>query len=329
MYKLIKARSPFYVQYSSSEDLVTCDLYIWTGQISGKPAAAYNLSKEPISGSATFEIAELILDYINHTETAAGRVWVEVTTGDGVAASETNTYLATEGYLLYEDGIQHEGSIEEVGGFGIPAETTSASLITYRHYAPEGVATQIPKFNYTASNDPTDNTAGQLVNQSIGSSDTSIDYVANGITHRCFVDRFRCSKYGYAILRYIGKSGGLCNFYFTMMHKETLMSSSDSFQASLVNYASLSANNGLHAKRKRILGAKQMYTLNTDYISEYYNAQLEELFLSEFVWLNVDGRDVPVNIETDSLQKLKHVNDKLIQYTLNVTTAANYINIVR
>ena len=328
-YKLINSRSPFYVQFASTELLVTCDLTVWTGTISAKPAVSYALSKEPIDGQATFEIGELIRDYIAHTTTTAGRVWVEVVTGDGVATDVTKTYLATEGYTTFDEGLQHEGTIETVQGYALPTETSSVSLKTYRMVAPESTASTIPSFNYTGTNAGTDDTAGQLADQSFSGASSSVTKSANSITHTCYIDRFRCSKYNVALLSYINKQGGRANFYFTMKSKEMLTSSSDSFQRSLSDFGSLSANNGLHAHRKRILGAKQSFSLNTDYISEYYTKQIEEIFLSEYVWLTVNGKLIPVNIDESSFEKKTHVNDSLIQYSFNVTTAANYLNTVR
>lgn len=330
-YKLIKSRSPFYVQFASNEAVVTCDLTVWTGTISSKPVtASYNLSKEPVSGQATFEIGELIRDFIAHTSTTAGRVWVEVVTGDGVASDVTNTYLATEGYTIFNEGLQHEGTLEVSQGYGLPTETSSASLRTYRVVCPEGISSTIPAFTYVGTNSGTDDTAGTIVDQPYTSVATQVTKSENGITHITYIDRFRCSKFDIAKITYINKAGGRANFFFTMKSKEMLSSSSDSFQRSLSDFGSLSANNGLHAHRKRILGAKQSFTLNTDYIAEYYTKQIEEIFLSEYVWLTVGSGDaVPVNIDDSSLEKKRHVNDMLIQYTFNVTTAANYLNTVR
>lgn len=325
-YKLINTRSPFYVQYSSSEASVSLDLTVWTGTISSKPATAdYELSKEPTSGAATFEIAELIRDYISHTSTAVGRVWVEVSAYDGVAATVTNTYLATEGYTIYSEGMQHDGTIGTVAGYALPEE----SAYNYRMLLPENTAGVVNSLNYVATGAGTDDSDNQITETAIGTSATSVQKTEDAITYTVNIDRLPCSKYDVAKLRYVNKFGGFSDFYFSLKSMETLQTSSDSFLRSLSDFSTLSNNNGLHANRKRIIGSKQSFRLNTDFIAEYYVKQLEELFLSEYVWLDYDGDTIPVNIQSNTLEKKKHVNDKLIQYEFSVETAAEYLNMVR
>ena len=65
------------------------------------------------------------------------------------------------------------------------------------------------------------------------------------------------------------------------------MSTSESFKRNVVNYGSLSTTNVEHASRKLIKASKQSFTINTDYINEYYVKQLEELILSEYVWASI------------------------------------------
>ena len=77
---------------------------------------------------------------------------------------------------------------------------------------------------------------------------------------------------------------------------------------------------------------KQTFTINTDYISEYYVEQIEELLLSEYVWaLNplIDNEYVPVVVTDKKVLKKNHLNDKLIQYTIAYEMASNYINSIR
>ena len=324
-YKLINTRSPFYVQYASTEASVSLDLTVWTGTISSKPSVSYEMSKEPTSGAATFEIAELIRDYINHNSNTAGRVWVEVKTYDGVAATVTNTYLATEGYTLYSEGMQHDGTISTVTGYALPEE----SAFNYRMLLPENTAGVVSSLVYTATNAGTDDTANQITYATVGTATSQIQKTENAVTYTVVIDRLPCSKYDVAKLRYVNKFGGFSDFYFSLKSMETLSTSSDSFLRSLSDFSSLSNGNGLHANRKRITGSRQSFRLNTDFINEYYVKQLEELFLSEYVWLTYDGDTIPVNIQSNTLEKKKHVNDKLIQYEFSVETAAEYLNMVR
>lgn len=65
----INLRSPYYIS-NNDEDLhyAILDLYIWTGQLSDKPyAAQYTLRKGVSNFTVTFEISELIRDYLDVT----------------------------------------------------------------------------------------------------------------------------------------------------------------------------------------------------------------------------------------------------------------------
>jgi hypothetical protein len=154
------------------------------------------------------------------------------------------------------------------------------------------------------------------------------DFDGNGQT--VLVDVLRCSKYEAINLMYVNKSGMKTYFPFILKSIEKIKSSSDTFNRSLVDYNGLSSNSGLHASRRRITGTKQSFVLNSDWIAEYYVKQLEELLLSEYVWL-VKGADnpVPVNVTTSTMEKKTHLNDKLINYSIELETASNYINTVR
>lgn len=145
-----------------------------------------------------------------------------------------------------------------------------------------------------------------------------------------YVDTLRCSKYEPIKLLYVNKYGAKNYFHFHLKSVEEIKTDSDTFKRSLVDYSGLTNGNNLHAVRKRITGSKQSFTLNTDWVAEYYVQQLEELLLSEYVWLvRTTGNPIPVNVTTSKMTKKTHLNDKLINYTLEVETASEYINTVR
>ena len=59
---------------------------------------------------------------------------------------------------------------------------------------------------------------------------------------------------------------------------------------------------------------------------EGYNAVIEDIMLSEYVWLLSGVVIRPVTVMTSSLTKKTSLNDKLIQYTLEVEEANDIIN---
>lgn len=343
MEKMIFTRSPFFVQFASAQQTVFCDVKIWVGdKVSDKPASiTYALNKEVTSGAATFEIAELMRDFLSHSSTlTSGFAWAEVTLSDGVAVNSVNTYFVTEGYTLYDEGLQHNStasSSERVcvtsdNVYAVEGQTVSIpvyvngnlALYSYEKFNLAGVGQG--SVNFSSSNLSNNQIKYVVVNE----NDSKVVFNFNGVSKTIFVNTFRCSKFDPLLITYVNKFGAKAQQWFTLLSKESLASSSDTFQRSLVDYAGLNNGNQLHAFRKRITGSKQSFTLNADYVQESDVESFEELFLSEYVWL-IEGANnpIPVNLNSNSMEKKKHVNDKLINYSFNVETASNYINTVR
>ena len=342
MERVINTRSPFFTQLTSPAVTVNCNIKIWTGnKISDKPTdVTYALSKETSSGAATFEVAELLRDYLAHTSTlTSGYAWAEIVLTDGTTTSTTN-YFVTEGYGLYDEGMQ---TMLTATGAHRPFFTTNTI------YVAQGQSTSIP---FYAGSTPLQSTyqifqngVGQGVTNftdsslsntqvtyvTIDDNTTKVEFTPSGGAKQTFnVKTFRCSKFEPMLLTYVNKFGAKVQQWFTLLSKTQLNTSSDEFQRSLVNYNTLNAGNQLHTFRKRITGSKESFTLNADYVEESDVDAFEELFLSEYVWLTIGGANaIPVNVKTSSMEKKKHVNDKLIQYSFDVETASNYINTVR
>ena len=347
-YRNINVRSPFFTQLSTTQVLVNCEIRLWKGDVVTDLPTNYTylLTKEPTSGASTFEVAELARDFLAHTSTlTSGYCWMQTKMMDGNQTDVVNTYLVSEGYTIYTEGLQSNAQSFDLDYIGLPLDATNRRIMVT-----ESGTNVIPY--YSGSSGIIDNTveAQNLSNVSLGAttilektnssqmvrnfvvtpSMSSVEFDFNGNVQEVIVDVLRCSKYEAINLMYVNKSGMKTYFPFILKSIEKIKSSSDTFNRSLVDYNSLSSNSGLHASRKRITGTKQSFVLNTDWIAEYYVKQLEEVLLSEYVWL-VKGTDnpIPVNITTSTMEKKTHVNDKLINYSIELETASNYINTVR
>ena len=181
----------------------------------------------------------------------------------------------------------------------------------------------------------------------IGSNVGRIDFDLDGESKTVYHDVFDCNKYnkteetftrGYAktsrpvILSYVNKQGAKNTFAFTLKHTQSTQSKSSNYSRNTTDYTNLTRNKNLHSTIKAISHTKQEFTINTDFISEYYVEQLEELILSEYVWAYnpiIDNEYVPVVITDKKVLKKNHLNDKLIQYTISYEVASNYINTIR
>lgn len=107
---LIYSRSPFFIQ-STSGSTATVSLFVWNGNSSSVPASAqYTLTKaHNSSGKATFEVSELIRDYVDQSfngDYVTEAVWVYISMADGAGTGVSGKYLATDGYVD-EDFVQY------------------------------------------------------------------------------------------------------------------------------------------------------------------------------------------------------------------------------
>jgi len=349
-YRAINTRSPFFIQKATAQLSVNCEIRLWTGGVvTNRPTAyTYLLVKEATSGAATFEVAELCRDYLSHNSSlSSGTAWVEIKTIDGVAADETFTYLATEGYTTYVDGLQSNTQTVTLPIVGLPNEIANETRVMI----PSGSTGVIPYLANvpTGSVDYTLDTyslagasqGSSVISEYTNSEDMIRHVVVNstmkwveldfgGSVQTIHVDILDCNKFEAIELMYVNRLGMKQYFPFVLKSTEQIKLKSDTFNRSTINYNSLNSGNGLHASRKRITGSKQSFTLNTDWMSEYYVKQFEELLLSEYVWLFKAGQNaIPVNVTTSNMLKKNHLNDKLINYSLDIETASEYINNVR
>jgi len=375
-YRQINVRSPFYVEKTTSEPVIQLNLRVWTGTVAlQRPTdATYVLEKESVDGKAIFEISELVRDYIEQGDSiyALNTCWVEAEVNDfTLAATTTETYLATEGYTTHTEAVQKTGDTFTDSFVMLPQDMYGNYRITGAagEFSMVQIMTNATNFtDWSVTENYADGTTSTYAYTPVlqGSSNTiiqtllltdqtvSVDFDLDGATSTLYHDIFDCNKYntplpvdsvGYTrplyydadlqrpvILSYVNKYGAKNTFAFTLKHTEEIESTSESFKRNVVNYGSLSSSNVKHSSRKLVKASKQSFTINTDYLNEYYVEQLEELILSEYVWASiahVSSSLIPVTIVDKKISKKNHLNDKLIQYTFKIEVARDYINTIR
>ena len=303
---------------------------------------------------------------------ALNTVWVEAEINDfTLAAVTTETYLATEGYTTHTEAVQKTGDAfidsfvmlptDMYGNYrltGAQGETSMCQVMTNATNFTDWEVTENYKDGTTLTYQYTPVLVGSsntIIQTLLLTEDTvSVDFDLDGETATLYHDIFDCNKYntplpvdsvGYTrplyydadlqrpvVLNYVNKYGAKNSFAFTLKHTEDITSTSESFKRNVVNYGSLSTTNVEHASRKLVKAAKQSFTINTDYINEYYVQQLEELILSEYVWASiphVSSGLIPVTITDKKIAKKNHINDRMIQYTFTLEVARDYINTIR
>lgn len=321
----IGVRSPYFIYYQE------------TGTTNGLPAAYGTLritigSTEPYSitkytgTSFLLDIAELIRDFVNPyytgeiTTAAAARITFSYSlqfyneAGDAVGAEKVNTHSALDGYNYF-----HEGNTIDSNESGFLVENSTVLLSGPVIWYPANTA---GKFIYVDA-------AGALQPQNFGVDDTQVTMFAGTANETIvYIRRLQCTKYNANKLVFINKYGVLQEMWFTAKSTESIAVRGDKYKSGFVS-ANGAINRFRHQRVDYNRNGQISYTLNTTYICEGVTRYIEELLLSEQVWLQLDGTFYPVNVTTSSVQYKNSVNDKLVNYTIEVEEANDLISTVR
>lgn len=289
--------------------------------INGTPR--YSLAKV-IPDSATFEIAELIRDYINISYNGTMPTALEITTN-------SNGYCA--------DVSLGWGAYDNVEGTGIPIYVGGVSLVAYDAYK----FFDEDNYNYSLPSTAVlltsktiwlpENTAGvfyytnvtDITRYDIGTTTVgNITVAGETVT----IKRQDCSKYDPVKLVFVNRFGMLQELWFFGKTMESVNVQGDQYKSSSIN-ANGSYNRYEHQFKRFDLHGKKNYVISSGFVDEGYNESMNELLLSEQVWMHINSNVIPVNVITSDVMYRTSLNDKLVQYTIEVEQAYDLISTMR
>jgi hypothetical protein len=276
----------------------------------------YTIIKNATSNRTVFEIATLAKDYYipsngGSTGTTFDTVAISATwyaynavdAGGSQLATATVTHTGFYAYSEFREGVNQEID-------GDDAELTNTGN-TSKIYLPDNTA----GFVYAMD-------SGTATRYAVSTTATSVN--ASTITY--LVERVCSAKYDPIKMRFINKFGMPQDFYFFLKSVESVNTKSETFKRNIFTYSSSNYDVKSHQTQTFNKNGRKRLTLNTDYLVEGYNLVIEDIMLSEYVWI-ISGNIVrPVTVVTSSLTKKTSLNDKLIQYTLEVEEANDIIN---
>ena len=325
----VNIRSPYYVTLNESP--ATLELRVWTGLESAVPTdPTYTLSKDAIGGYATFEVAELIRDYLDvafdGTYTSQC-LWVR--------SEATTPVIAVDGYTEYSDGVNAQGNLKQ-----LISNTTI--------WVPEATDVRIPVFaqgtsynvvfkeangatiNTVAITDQTNTNAiiaYPVSTTDVGEDVATIEVGATTLTVR----QMECSKFEAYKVVFVNKHGALQDLYFFKKATKSLSITKESYKANNITLgSSVSYSTTAHQYRSIDIQGREAIILSTGFVSEDYNAPMQEMMLSEKVWM-VDPQDnvIPVTVQTSEVTFRTSLNDKMVEYQVEFEYAHDAINNVR
>lgn len=319
-------------------------LYIYTGT-SGSYTSSdlkYTIQKERINADdkINFEVSELIRDYINvdfNNDYLSKCVWVTAITNlfdennqpYTYSNPQNNTYLAFDGYGYFEDEVN--------------PELSKNVLITANNiYLPEGTAGKLPIFAEGVGKVTIDSSDTQITDN--GNTNQKIQYItipADSNTIQVYdtddttllktikVTNVCEPKFTPYKITFVNKYGAFQDLYMFKKSMENLNVTDERFRRNtIVNNTTSYATNAAQSERYNV-NAQTSLTVNTGFIKEDMNSTIEEMFLSENVWIRYEGKTLPVLPQSKTLAYKTVLNDKLINYTVELEFAFTKINSVR
>jgi hypothetical protein len=320
------------------------ELYIYTGTEGSYTSTdlKYTLQKSIVGDNTKilFEISELVRDYLSQTfnnDYVSQAVWVtSVTTlfddNDTVftyGSPTIETFLALDGYGYFEDEIN-------------PELTRNALLTTNTIYLPESTAGKLAIFAEGVGKVTIDSVDTEITDN--GNTNQKIQYVtipADSSTIQVYdtddttllrtisVNNICEPKFTPYKITFVNKYGAYQDLWCFKKSIETFNVTDERYKRNTVvnNSVEYPLYNGQEERYNT--NAKQSITLNTGFINEDSNSAIEELFLSENVWIRKDSKTLPVIPKTKTLTFKTSVNDRLANYTIDFDFAFNKINNVR
>ncbi len=320
----------------------TLKIYIYEGTVGSYSNSdlKYTLSKDRITGKSNivFEISELVRDYIEHNfddDYPCNTKWVTVTKDIVDAATEdvyapiVENFVLFDGYGTYEDEIN-------------PQLSDNALISATDIYVPEATAGKFPVFAEGVGKVTIDSTDTQITDS--GNSNQKIQYItvpADSSTIQVYdtddttllktitVHNICEPKFTPYKITFVNKYGAYQDVYFFKRTTETFSVNDDSYQINSISTASLTYGTNQGQKQRYNVNGQSSLKLNTGFIKESAVSTIEELFLSENVWIRFEGKSLPVIPKSKSFTQKTSLNDKLIDYTVDFDFAFNKINNVR
>tara|TARA_A100000171_G_scaffold16295_1_gene14745 strand:- start:2071 stop:3063 length:993 start_codon:yes stop_codon:yes gene_type:complete len=323
---------------------VTLQIYIYTGT-SGSYSASdlkFTLQKELITGHSKiiFEIAEMVRDYISvsfNNDYVSNTVWVttianlfdETGTIFSFGNPVTNTYLAFDAYGYFEDEINPQGNVYDL--------ITSSNIIL-----PKDTAGKLPVYAASTGSVVIDSSSTSITDN--GNTNQKIQYVtipansstilvkdSGGTTKKTITVSTECpDKFTPYKVTFVNKHGAFQDLYFFKKSVESFnVTGDESFKRNTVSTSTVTYNTYEGQKERFNVNAQSSIQLNTGYIPEDLKEAVEELFISENVFIRYESKTLPIIPKTKSFTHKTSLNDKLINYTVDFDFAFNKINNVR
>lgn len=341
----ILVRSPYFVEVTGAlNDEITVELFIYNDPSSVPIAPTKTLSKTIFTGTTvSFNVSPYVREYIDITPTCLVDTIYPLmnqshycklkykTYVNGTLVTTASNIYCFDGYGYFEEGynfISSEFFLDEgtyyyysgASGYEGTLSFGAGSNWYVKFTETTTLATNILSLGTTAGV----KTVNRVHFSTLGNK-LEIFSSANVLQATYyFLPQDECA-YEPVGVDFINKYGVSQREVFWKASYQSFEVNSTPFKAmsTLVDYDTSKAINQIMN-----VNGKQSLKVNTGWVSEDYSATLQELMLSEkiSVDINMDANLLPVKLKTSSIELHKHINKKLINYTLEFDFAFDKLN---
>ena len=333
-------RSPYNISQTQQGAGLSVSLII---NIDGVDVYSLVKNKSATSSIVLFEVSELIRDYLypkyNGTTVASDfnnviiltYTWKSGLNGTGTTEG---TPLAVNAFGIDAYGYFEDGSNPTTTKGYMQSNQTIYCLPQTSLKIPidRNNTTSIAFFNEGTQNDtetitPSATEVFQYITVQTGDSDELRITTTDGLKTVKIITIDEC-KYTPHKISFINRWGAVQDLWFFKKAIQALNVSKESFKSSSITETG-SYNVTEHQQKTFNVIAKEKITLNSGYVSQDYNAPMQELLQSEQVWMEVYGVVTPMTVTDSSLTFKTSLNDRLVDYKLELDYAFNSINNIR
>ena len=150
----------------------------------------------------------------------------------------------------------------------------------------------------------------------------NVSILTNSETFTFYVNA-KCSKYTPVRLHWLNRLGGFDSFNFiykseidTDVKRSTYQQEPHTFSGTSWDYTK--ASRGVTTYNVEMTSGMKV---NTDFLTDTESAWMEDLFTSPVVYREVDNQLIAVNVDGKNIKLQTSLNDKLSQYTFDITGA--------
>jgi len=375
----INVRSPYFIYDNSTNGgnalasaILNVRVYTGNSTTNYSSTPQYSINSTAINGSVTFEVSELVRDYIENTfdgDYTNSSKWfnyniVRTYVSGSVNTTAQQNFAIFYGYGYFEDGsnpqnlqsaLQSNTTIftNDFANINIPIHVTEDTTVSYLKDG-EIIFTKdlvystnsADQVQYVQNSSLDADVFKKRVDAITGTTLEAFNCVKNiasdvyqefdadsiyidkgGVIEVIKIEEVEECKYDPYKVTFVNKFGVLQDLWFFKRSNLSLNTQQESYKANIVTDGTYSIN----SRQKTVFNKTGMerLQLNTGFYPESYNEVFRQLTLSEEVWIEYDGDTLPISVMSSSLNYKTSVNDKLINYTIDVEFANNKINNIR